>query len=727
MANTWHPLAACFIVRGVSERSGGERPGSLWRRALGFRPAGRSMIGLILAQGAVTASIIAAVLLFGGLEGLELKLLNTQFELRGARAPEAPIVIVSIDEDSFEELNEPWPWPRSLHAQFIERLAHDRPAVIGLDILFPEPSSRGPQDDEAFARALGTAGNVVLAAARSVTQQSFIEREDLNRPVDVLLDRAAGVGIVNLIHDQDAFVRRAPLALAHGSTTVPTFAAALHRGAASSGIPGASLPGAGQIQINYAGGPRTFVTVPYYQVVRQELAPGMFRGKIVLVGATSPALHDVFPTPFAPHGDMPGVEIHANVLETLLRGIPITRVPRWAVVATVVVAGFLAVWLSNRARPLLSLALVLATIATFAGTAFAAFAWGRYWIDHLPVPLGLGLGYMVATVNQVVRARREKQRLSRFFSPSVLRQITEDRAEPRRARRVVTVLFSDIRGFTPIAERLKPEEVAEFLGDHMTSMTDAVFAHGGIVVQFVGDEIMALFNAPFDQADHELQAVRTGLELQRRVRDVSDRWIARCGSPVRIGVGVHTGEAVVGLVGSAQRVEYGAIGDTINLTSRLQGLTKEFTAPLIISETTYQAVRDHFACRLLGDVTVRGKAIPVRIYAVEREGPARATRVALKRPLTLTEGAADSRLAVLCTMSDLSVSGLRASDLPKSFTIGQIVGVSFEHPDRPQTISASGEIVWSGDAGVGIRFVGLTAEDAASIEEIVRAVEQAGG
>jgi adenylate cyclase len=710
----------------VTDRSGGQATSlqpksfrSVWRRAFDFRRGGRSTARLTLVQGGLTASVLAALLFFGVLEGFELKILDTQFELRGTRAPETPIVIVSIDEDSFDELNEPWPWPRSLHGQLIERLSADRPAAIGLDILFPEPSGRGPEDDAAFARALGAAGNVVLAGVRTEVQQTFIERQDLNRPVDVLLDQAAGVGVVNLVHDQDAFVRRAPLGMPHGSLTVPSFATALRDRAQAAGVPAAPLPNAAWLHIDYAGGPRTFPTVPYYQVVRREIAPGTFRGKIVLVGATSAALHDVFPTPFAPFG-MPGVEIHANVLETLLRGIPIVRVPRWAAAAMALVAAFLGAGVANRARPLLSLPAVLIAMAAFAGTAFAAFAWGRYWIDQTPVPLGLGLGYVAATFNHVVRARREKLRLSRFFSPSVLRQITNDRAEPDRSRRVVSILFSDIRGFTPIAERLSPEAVAEFLGDHMTTMTDAVFAHGGIVVQFVGDEIMALFNAPFDQPDHELQAVRTGLALQQRVREVSDRWIARCGSPVRIGVGIHTGEA-----GSAQRVEYGAIGDTINLASRLQGLTKEFTAPLIISETTYQAVREHVACRMLGDVAVRGKAMPVRIYAVEREGPVRAPRVAVERPLTLTEGAGDSRLAVLCTMSDLSATGLRASDLPKPFEVGHVVGVTFEHPDRPETISASGEIVWSRDGSVGIKFLRLTAADAAVIGEIVRTLEQA--
>lgn len=671
-------------------------------------------------RGGLAAALVTVVLLAGGLEWLEVKALDGQFRLRGARPPRSPIVIVSIDEDSFDEFDDTWPWPRSRHGRLIDLLSRGQPAVIGLDILFSEPSSRGPADDEALGRAIATAGNVILAAGLTVVEQTYVEKVDLNLPVDAIRDGAAGFGMINLAFDDDAFVRRAPLRTTHQNQDVPSFALAIHRRAVAAGIPSAPPPRESSVVINYAGGPRTFPTVPYYRIIREEVPPDAFRGKIVLIGATSALLHDVFPAPFAPGGAMPGVEIHANVLETLLRGIAITRMPRWAVAGLVFAAGFFAVWVTGRARPLLALAIVAASGAGFAAVAFAGFAWGRYWTDQVPVPLTLSLGYVVTTIEQVIRARREKQRLSRFFAPSVLRQIIDQRAEPGRSRRLITVLFSDIRGFTPLAERLKPEEVAEFLGDHMTTMTEAVFAHGGIVVQFVGDEIMALFNAPFDQPDHEAQAVRTALELQRRVVQVSERWMARCGSPVRIGVGVHTGDAVVGLVGSAQRVEYGAIGDTINLGSRLQGLTKEFPAPVIISETTYRAVAHLFACRLLGHVTVKGKAIPIDIYAVDGGGRERAPRVPIERELILTDGTPDARVSVVCALSDLSATGVRASGIPKQFAVGQIVGLTFDPGGHARPITATGEIVWSDDGRAGIKFVNLAAADERLIGSIVK-------
>jgi adenylate cyclase len=570
-------------------------------------------------RGGLAGCLVAGLLLAGSLEWIELKAVDAQFRLRGPRIPQTPIVLISIDEDSFDEFNETWPWARNRHAQLIDLLSRGKPAAIGFDVLFSEPSPRGEADDEALGRAVGAAGNVILAAALTVVQQTLIEKQDLNLPVDPIRTRAAGIGLINLGKDEDAFVRRAALRVRHQELEVPSLALALRDRAVAAGIPGAPVPAGPGLLINYVGGAGTFPTVPYYRVIREEIPPEAFRGKIVLVGATSALLHDVFPAPFAPDGTMPGVEIQANVLETLLQGTAITRMPRGAVVALVLAAGFFAAWATGHARTLVGLAIVGGCGVAFAALAFAGFAWARYWTDQVPVLLTLAVTYVSTTVEHLIRARRERMRLSRFFSPSVLRRIIEQRAELGRERRVITVLFSDIRGFTPLAERLTPEEVTEFLRDHMTTMTEAVFAHGGIVVQFVGDEIMALFNAPFDQADHQIQAVRTGLELQRRVREVSARWMERSGAPVRIGVGIHTGDAIVGLIGSAQRVEYGAIGDTINVGSRLQGLTKEFGTPVIIGESTYEAVKGLFACRLLGNVTVRGKAIPLDIYAVDED------------------------------------------------------------------------------------------------------------
>ena len=662
-------------------------------------------------RGGLTALAVTLVLLAGGLEWLELRAGDTLYRLRGPRPPRTPIVIVSIDDDSFQELDLPWPWPRALHAKLLEVLSEGKPAAIGFDVLFVEPSALGPEDDQALAEAVGQAGNVVLAAALTVVKDTFATRESLNPPLKSVRERAAGYGLVNLQPDADAFVRRGILGASFQGAEVPSLDRELHRLGVRAGIPSASLPRTSSFLINYRGGPQTFPRVPYYRIVTGEVPPEELRGKIVLVGATTPTLHDVFPTPFALQGGMPGVEIHANVLETLFQGNALLRVPRPAIVALVLAAGLFGVWVANWARPLFALGLVAGAATLHAAAGAAGFAWRDVWIDQLPVPAALVLGYGAAIVENFIQAQREKQRLSRFFSPAILREVVRAGHELGRSRRLITVLFSDIRGFTPIAERISAEEVAELLRDYMTNMSEAVFSHGGTVTQFVGDEIMALYNAPFDQPDHAVQAVHTALEFQERLKTLSDRWAPRIGTRLRNGVGVNTGEAVVGIIGSAQRVEYGAIGDTINLGSRLESLTKEFKTPIIIGEATYQAVKHLFACRALGEVTVKGKQIPVRIYGVESGGRSRAQRVAMELPLTISETSADLSVSVSASLSDLSRTGLRAKDVPRRLATDRVVGLRFELPELPRPIATEGRVMWSTDDQVGVRFLSLDPED----------------
>jgi len=669
-------------------------------------------------RGGLTALLPAIALLSGGLEGLELRALNAQFDLRGPRPPRTPIVIVSIDEDSFDELNLSWPWPRALHGKLLDLLREGKPAAIGMDILFVEPAARGQADDTALAQAIGAAGNVILSAAFTVVTESFFKKESLNPPLPELRERAAGFGFVNLPHDRDAFVRQATLGLSHQGVEVPSFDLLLHRLGIRAGIPSAPLPTRTAFLINYRGGPRTFPTVPYYRIVTGEIPPEAFRGKIVLVGATSRTLHDVFPTPFAADG-MPGVEIHANILETLFHGIAITRIPSWSVVALVLAAALFAIVVTNWARPLWALALVGGVGLAYAAAGFAAFLWGHVFTDQIAVPLALVLGYGVTVVENFIVEQREKQRLARFFSPGVLRKVVrQHHDELGRARRLVTVLFSDIRGFTTIAEKLSPEEITDLLREYLTEMTAIVFQHGGTVDKYIGDAIMALYNAPFDQPDHAVQAVRTGLEFQNRVKALSDRWEAKSGFKLRNGVGINTGEAVVGIIGSRQRFEYGAIGDTINLGARLESLSKDFANPIIISEATYEAVKHLFYCPSLGEVTVKGKSIPVRIYGVERQ--LRAERVAVEVPLTITETIGDLRVSLPAHLGDLSLTGLRATHLAKVLAVNQVVGLAFELPGLSRVISTHGRVMRSTEDLAGIEFLNLAPEDRQLVETFLR-------
>ena len=269
--------------------------------------------------GGVLGGLLAvALILVGTLEFLELKALDSLFQLRGVRQPRASIVIVAIDEDTFKALNLQWPFPRALHGRLIDKLRAAAPAAIGVDVLFPEPSLHGPADDEAFGSAVARAGNVVLAAAIAEFEGAPVLK--VLRPVPTIARRAAATGVTGPLTDSDGFVRRA---VVHRSLLEQTFTAHLHRLAAAAGVPAKPLPEASEVLINFRGGPGTFPRTPYHQVLQDAVPAEAIRGKIVLVGATSPALLDMVSTPFSAQSGMPGVEVQANILETLLTGNPL--------------------------------------------------------------------------------------------------------------------------------------------------------------------------------------------------------------------------------------------------------------------------------------------------------------------------------------------------------------------------------------------------------------------
>jgi adenylate cyclase len=586
----------------------------------------------------------------------ELKALDSQFDLRGPVPAAAPIIIVTIDDDSFDALDRAWPWARAEHARFLDIVSRGKPLAVGFDILFAEESARGPKDDAALGAALARAASVVLAAAYTPTLEAGFTKLDFNPPIKSLraptADCAApppprpgarpgaerlpcGFGFANFDNDIDAFVRRAALVRhvrpprgpgvgeAAPATELPAFSLLVLEQAARRGVvPAAPLP-AGDFIVNYRGPARTFPSVSYHRVLTGEVPPEAFANQIILVGATTPTLHDLFPTPFAPLGDMPGVEIHANVIETLLLGVPIYPVRRGVVDALTVAAGAFAVLVVRTLRPTLALGAVTGALVAYLAVTHLVFLYGRAWMGVATVPLALALGYTGAAVRNFVSEQREKRRLSRFFSPSVVREIVrgQDGGEAlESSRRRLTVLFSDIRGFTSMSERIPPEDVVTFLREYLTEMTDAVFKHGGTVDKYIGDAIMALYNVPFEAPDHAARAVRTALEFQRRLEGLARRYEPSLGAPLRCGVGIHTGDAVVGTLGSAQRLEYTAIGDTVNLGSRLEGVTKDFDVPIVLSEATWTEVKEVFATRYLGEVTVKGKEVPVRIYTVIDDG-----------------------------------------------------------------------------------------------------------
>ena len=688
-----------------------------------------------LVCGIGAALCVATLALTGSFERWEHLWLDQLFELRGVRPPTAPIVIVTIDESTFQELNLPWPFPRALHGKLIDRISAEGPIAIGVDVIFDGPSMFGPRDDDALGAAIARAGNVVLVAAGAQDDQPLVaqggkvtgvERVVSNLPLPVLRKGAVAVAPVNLVPDHDGHIRRVPVRVAvpdpqRGYEWWLALDAQLHSQAQTAGLPAKPLPDAREVLINFRGGPRTFQWVPYYRVVTDEFKDikELFRGKIVLIGSTSEVQHDVFATAFARAGTMPGVEIHANALETLIRGDPIRAVPRPVSTVLAIAFALLGSLLVVRLQAFRAVLVTLGVLTASGLAAYAGFRYGDFWLRGVGCTFGLLLGYGATVVENFVSAQLYKRRLSPFFSPDVLRALVRahdvESLGPRR--RVATVLFSDIRGFTSISERLQPEQVEEMLGEYLTEMTQIVFKHRGSVDKYMGDGIMALYNAPFDDPEHALNAIRTGLEFQERALVVSAKWQARLGAPIRIGVGINTGEMLVGTLGSQQRFEYTALGDHVNLGSRLESATKDYGAAIIISEYTYELVKGKFPTRELGDVTVKGKSRPVKIYGVVPASARKHPRAALAATATLTM-TGDGRVC-RARVVDISEGGLALSGIPPDWAIGTKVQVRVEGGDLPRRILADATIVSRRGDAAGVQFATLDAESGAAIAKYV--------
>jgi adenylate cyclase len=611
----------------------------------------------------------------------------------------------------------------------IDRIAADRPLAIGIDVLFDSDSRFGPDDDAALGAAITRAGNVVLGLSIAWDAQALYtiggerrgaEREIVSMPVPVIREGAAAVAPFNVEPDPDSHVRRVPVRRPvpdpiKGHEWWLAFDAALHRLATAKGLPTRPLPAGTEVLVNFRGPLGAFERIPYYRVVANEIPENLFRDKIVLIGSTSEVMHDVFAAAFARGGDMPGVVIHANAFDTLVRGDPVREVPKTVSTVLAAAAALMGSALAVRLRAVRALAVTVVLVAAGVALGYAAFALA---LRGVAVTFSLVLGYGATVVENFVREQREKQRLSRFFSPDVLRAVVRDRdgQSIRPRRRLVTVLFSDIRGFTTISERLQPEQVDEMLREYLTLMTEVVFRHGGTIDKYMGDGIMALYNAPYEDPEHALNAIRTALEFQERVIPFSARWQAKLGATIRCGVGINSGEAVVGSLGSRQRNEYTAVGDTVNLAARLESVTKDYGVPIIISEYTYEYVRGQFPTSELDTVTVKGKSQPVKIYGVMPSSMRRHPRAPLDAAVQLT--AADGQICRARTF-DVSEGGLGLVDVPAEWPVGGTVAVRLDASELGRRILGEGTLVSRRGEKVGVQFTSLDAEAAPAIAEYV--------
>lgn len=544
------------------------------------------------------------------------------------RAQQLPVIIVGIDDLSMQQLGVRWPWPLELHAQLVERLAAAGAAVIMFDVVFDreDAAKTAPR----FAEALAHAGNVVLAASTAYQETRFGAFWLRSDPLEPLVKAAAVVGLANVELDPDQVPRQQPEndnslwreVIRVLARQVPDLAADL------SAVP--------QRRIRYLGPDQTFTYAPYFQALDPEanFAPGAFANALVLVGRTTTAASDVgfaqqdmFVTPFTRFDRrlMPGVEIHANLIEGALTGQYIDVAPAAWVGGLVAVASLLALAASVRFNPRWSSLGLLAIIAAIAGGVWAMFTGRQLWLPGHPAIAAAALIFLWQALASVLREREQRQAIRNTFALYVPEGVVSDLiAHPEKIslggeQRELTLLFSDLAGFTSAAETLNPPEVAILLNEYFKEMSGVIFRHRGTIDKFIGDAIMAFWNAPVDDPAHAAHAVCAARDMLHALETVNARLRARGLPPVDMRVGVHTGFAVVGNLGSPTRFNYTALGDSVNLASRLEGANKYYGSRLLISgDTAAQLDRrtDQFALRPVDRVRVKGKRTAVDLFTL---------------------------------------------------------------------------------------------------------------
>jgi adenylate cyclase len=332
---------------------------------------------------------------------------------------------------------------------------------------------------------------------------------------------------------------------------------------------------------------------------------------------------------------MPGVEIVANAIESLVSGTYLQEAPPWLEILVTPLAALLAYIIISRSRqPSLTLTLLAAAMLGYAVLVSISFLRFRYLLPFVSPQLTLFLGVILPNLEQAVSQELEKRRVrnlfSRFISPEMVDQMMTARDLSSLNKRAdLSILFSDIRGFTTLSEKLPPEEVVALLNPYLEAMSKAIYKHGGTVDKYEGDAIIAFFGEPVPFKDHALRSLYAALDMRKALDELKKQW-AEQGRPVEIemGIGVNSGEAFVGLLGSEQRINYTVIGDNVNLASRLQDLTKTYAWPILISESVYQQVKEEFDAEFADAVTVKGKTKPVNVYKViGRKGASNTERI----------------------------------------------------------------------------------------------------
>jgi adenylate cyclase len=577
---------------------------------------------------------------FNLLHGMQLQVNDFIFKaanLQTKTEPDDNIVIVAIDDKSLDHLGRFSSWPRTYHADLISILAEAEARIIVFDVLFAEPA---PGDDQLVA-SIRRADNVILPLVCTFTVHyssvlgDTISFGNVVKPLGVLEESAVAVGHANMLPDEDGVVRRLPLVIPADEYYEPSLALAtvakyLRRSEViESPVRNSSLPFAGRsisldstnsMLINYTDDsavPLSFTTVSYVDVLKGDITATVFQDKIVVIGATAAGLGDSFWTPMGRM--MNGVELHANAMRTILSGNFLNPAPSFITIASILILALLCGLVVLRFRMLWA-----TLLAIFLGVAYfiAAFSFfdNGIWLNMLYPPLTVAGAFVGVNVYNTATERAERREITRTFgryvSPSVVDKIlatsAEDELKLGGQEQEVTVMFADVRGFASISEKMLPKKLVWALNIYISAIIKAVFEHDGTINKFGGDSVMATWNVPIGCKEHALLATRAAVSAQRAIVKLHNK---ESNLPeMQFGMGVNTGKALAGNMGSEDRLEYSVIGDTVNTAARLADAAPG--GKVWIGADTFTQVKDYITAELLKPLSLKGKRKKVRVYEV---------------------------------------------------------------------------------------------------------------
>jgi adenylate cyclase len=568
-------------------------------------------IGLLaVALVAVGLSVLAYAT--DALRAPELSSVDARFSIRGTQARPDDLVVVGIDDKTFSTLDKQWPFPRHLHARVIDRLREAGARAIAYDVQFTEPTVQ--QEDNALVLAVQRADGVVL----STTEVNPRGESNIFGSEEVVREIGARAGNATVQADPGGVLRHFPVSYS-GLTGLPTATVEAAGEPVDRGDAGSQEP-----WIDYRGPPGTIRTVSFSDVLRGKIPPGVFRDKIVVVGATAPSLQDFYATPMSGGHEMSGPEIQANAIWTVENGFPLQSAPGWLNVALIVLFGLIGPAAQLRLRPLLAFGCAVVLGIAFVVAAQLAFDGG--WIVSVVYPLtALAMSAVGALAVTALITAYERQRVrdtfARFVPETVVDDVLERADENLRlagVRREGSVLFSDLRGFTSFAESLPPDIVIEVLNHYLEEMSDAIMDHGGTLVSYMGDGIMAVFGAPIEQPDHADRAVAAAEEMITARLASFNGWLTAqgLGEGFRMGVGINSGSVMSGQVGSERRIEYTTVGDTTNTAARLEGMTKGTPHQVFIADSTRTGMADGERLTFVDEFPVRGRTAGIKVWTL---------------------------------------------------------------------------------------------------------------